>query len=171
MDNEQPIESIVPTSEKSLVPQVSSGDTRTVYIYSGPNVQVQMNKHHFLLVIERMRLQRELPGYGDAWPWIGMAFAFLTALVANDAKDIGFKADTWEAIYAISTALSFGIGVHRLFQAHMCRKQRNKTAEKILEEVLLEMKSSQEGLEEMAERVRRATASPPSTPGTGATKP
>jgi len=104
-----------------------------------------MNKYHLILVLDRLKKGSKIPTYSDIWPWVGTFFAFLLALVTTDCKNIlGLAPSTWQAIFVIALGGSLvmvGVTSYRVF---IHRKERAKTPEEEVEQIIAQMASDRE---------------------------
>ncbi len=99
-----------------------------------------MNRHHLTLILEKQRECSRVPSYGDVWPWLGIFFALLLALIPADFQDLwGIPAETWLAITIILILVSVGMILFVLFRALIHRKQQAKTAEQDVQEIIDQM--------------------------------
>jgi len=115
--------------------------------HRGISEWLRMNRYHLILVTERLKKGSKVPCYSDAWPWAGTFFAFLLAMATTDCKSfLGLSADTWQAIFIIATLLSFGVTTNRLIQAFIHRKERSKTPEQEVDEIIEELAKGRDKL-------------------------
>lgn len=108
---------------------------------------IRMNRYHLVLVVERLKKGSKIPSYSDVWPWVFTFFAFLLAVSTTDCKAfLGVPAGTWQAIFIIATVLSFGVTVYTLWQAFIHRKERSKTPEEEVDEIIEKLEEDREKL-------------------------
>ncbi len=124
-----------------ISPPVARGVT-----HAGPIEDVQMNKWHFILVLDRMRAE-----HGRAhWDWCLIPFGFFLgmgqALVTSDFKAaFGIDGNVWHAAALNFTGLS-AVATLGLFVWWVVDSWRHpaKTAEQVWNEVIDEMAKDRE---------------------------
>jgi amino acid transporter len=132
-----------PNQQTSGTYQWSNNEQRREY--HGISEFLMMNKYHLILVLDRLKKGSKIPNYSDIWPWIGTFLAFLLVLVTTDCKDIlGLPSSEWQAIFIIALFASFGMVIYTLCRAIIHRKERAKTPEEEVEQIIAQMASDRE---------------------------
>lgn len=106
-----------------------------------------LNKYHLTLILDRMAKKGRMPRYEDAWPWAGTFVALLLSLLPADFRDfLGIGAAVWQAIAIILAFATFGWTVVLLMKAYCSHKERDKTPEQVVEEVIQQMAKDNKGV-------------------------
>ena len=136
------VENKFPDNDKTVFTE-----ERRVATHSGVLEQIEMNKYHLILVLERLKKGSKIPSYGDACPWVGLGLAFLLALIPADFKDfLELSAATWQAIAIILMGASFLKAGHVLWQAWKYRDERTETPEEAVQKIVAQMTEDQKKL-------------------------
>lgn len=105
--------------------------------HDSPSEIIDMDKHHLILILERLKKGSTIPTYSDVWPWVGVFFALLLALLPTDFQNFwGLSAATWEAIAVILLIASVVMIVVVLCRAYQYRGERAKTPEGEVQEII-----------------------------------
>jgi hypothetical protein len=127
------------------VPKLVFSTKKDSLEHSGISETINMNKYHLLLVMERLKKGSKVPGPVDVWPWVGTFVAFLLSAITAEPRDLwGLKAAVWESIFVIAAILSLVMCFCRGIQAYTHRKERAKTPENEVDDIIKQMASDRE---------------------------
>ena len=141
MEPEKPSPS--PNQQTSGTYQRSDKEQRLEH--HGISEWLTINKYHLVLVLDRLKKGSKIPTYTDIWPWLGTFLAFLLALVTTDCKNtLGLPSATWYAIFIIALSASLVMVIYTLCRAIIHRKERAKTPEEEVEQIITQLASDRQ---------------------------
>lgn len=110
---------------------------------------IVLSRWRLLHILETIERGKRRPKFDDAWPWIGVFVAFFLALVPRDFQDfLGFPPEVWNTVGIVGTVVSvikIGQIYWRIFKV---RKQPEKTSEQIVEELMDEMRTQGQAIQQ-----------------------
>lgn len=134
-----------PQAKKTGSANIVFVDSAEHVVYRGKQEDVIVSRHHLTLILEKQRKCGSVPSYSNVWPWLGIFFALLLALIPVDFKDLwGIPAETWLAITIILVSLSGAMLLIVFVRALIYRKRRARTVEQDVQEIIDEMETERE---------------------------